>query len=421
MKVTNVERIIVDVPFTPRQQEITRQSVYNWSILELCKVTTDTGHVGWGETVIHYTYGRVTDDAVVRTIGQSPAELMNEDSLGAGLQMALFDVVGKILEVPVHRLLGTKVRDWTPISWWCSHSSPENWAAEAAEAVAQGYTNLKNKPRPWNDIVAQVDAVSKVVPPHFHLDLDPNGSWENAGNAIPIIKKLERYENVAMFETPIPQEDILGNRQIRQAVNRPVAMHFGSPPFVTAVREEVCDGFVIGGGKSMTMRQGQCAAEVSMPFWLQIVGNGLTTTWDAHLGSVLTHARWPAISCINMYSHHLLTEPVQVINGHQRVPDKPGLGVEVDEAAVEQYRVPQEVLDEHARQGQLYIHPKPRLINTIVYPDGTCIYMDYPNVPGTYVEGVRTEIWEDDGSQEWRNLYERVQKEKQVVSRWEGP
>ena len=405
----------------PRQQEITRQSVYNWSILELCKVTTDTGHVGWGETVIHYTYGRVTDDAVARTIGQSPAELMNDDSLGAGLQMALFDVVGKILEIPVHRLLGTKVRDWTPISWWCSHSSPENWAAEAAEAVAQGYTNLKNKPRPWNDIVAQVEAVSKVVPPHFHLDLDPNGSWENAGNAIPLIKKLERYENVAMFETPIPQDDILGNRQIRQAVNRPVAMHFGSPPFVTAVREEVCDGFVIGGGKSMTMRQGQCAAEVSMPFWLQIVGNGLTTTWDAHLGSVLTHARWPAISCINMYSHHLLTEPVQVINGHQRVPDKPGLGVEVDEAAVEQYRVPQEVLDEHARQGQLYIHPKPRLINTIVYPDGTCIHMDYPNVPGTYVEGVRTEIWEDDGSQEWRNLYERVQKEKQVVSRWEGP
>ena len=89
MKVTNVERIIVDVPFTPRQQEITRQSVYNWSILELCKVATDTGHVGWGETVIHYTYGRVTDDAVARTIGQSPADLMNEDSLGAGLQMAL--------------------------------------------------------------------------------------------------------------------------------------------------------------------------------------------------------------------------------------------------------------------------------------------------------------------------------------------
>ena len=120
MKVTDIDRIVVDVPFTPRAQVITRQSVYNWTILELCKVTTDTGHVGWGETVIHYTYGRVTDESVERVLGQSPAALMNEDSLGAGLQMALFDVVGKILDVPVHQLLGNKVRDWTPISWWCS-------------------------------------------------------------------------------------------------------------------------------------------------------------------------------------------------------------------------------------------------------------------------------------------------------------
>ena len=414
MKITNVERIVVDVPFTPRQQVITRQSVYNWSILELCKVTTDTGHVGWGETVVHYTYSRVSDDAVARVMGQSPADIMRDDSLGAGLQMALFDVVGKILEVPAHRLMGTKVRDWTPISWWCSHSSAENWAAEAEEAVKKGYTGLKNKPRPWDDIVAQVEAICKVVPPHFHLDLDPNGSWENAANAIPIMKKLERYENVAMFETPIPQEDILGNRQIRRSVDRPVAMHFGLPPFTTSVREEVCDGFVIGGGQSLTMRQGQCAAEVAMPFWLQIVGNGLTTTWDAHLGSVLTHARWPAISCINMYSHHLLTKPIQVINGQQQVPDGAGLGVDVDEEAIEKFRVPEKKLYENPEHP--FIHPKPRLINSIIYPDGNCIYMDNLSAPGTYIEGVRNEIIDDDGSKEWQDLYDRVQKETQVIS-----
>ena len=328
--------------------------------------------------------------------------------------MALFDVVGKILEVPAHRLMGTKVRDWTPISWWCSHSSAENWAAEAEEAVKKGYTGLKNKPRPWDDIVAQVEAICKVVPPHFHLDLDPNGSWENAANAIPIMKKLERYENVAMFETPIPQEDILGNRQIRRSVDRPVAMHFGLPPFTTSVREEVCDGFVIGGGQSLTMRQGQCAAEVSMPFWLQIVGNGLTTTWDAHLGSVLTHARWPAISCINMYSHHLLTKPIQVINGQQQVPDGAGLGVDVDEEAIEKFRVPEKKLYENPEHP--FIHPKPRLINSIIYPDGTCIYMDNLSAPGTYIEGVRNEIIDDDGSKEWQDLYDRVQKETQVIS-----
>ena len=64
VRVVDVERIIVDVPFTPRQQKITAREVYNWAILELCKVTTDTGHVGWGETVIHYTWAQVTDDAI---------------------------------------------------------------------------------------------------------------------------------------------------------------------------------------------------------------------------------------------------------------------------------------------------------------------------------------------------------------------
>ena len=197
MKVTDIERIIVDVPFTLRQQRITEREVYNWSIIELCKVSTDTGHVGWGETVIHYTWSRVTDDAVARVIGPNPAQIMNDDSLGAGLQMALFDVVGKILEVPVYTLLGNKVRNQVPISWWSIDASPADWAAEAKDAVENGYTSFKLKPRPWQDIVKQVDAINAVVPPDFKLDLDPNSTLQNAENAIPIIHKLEKYDIVA--------------------------------------------------------------------------------------------------------------------------------------------------------------------------------------------------------------------------------
>ena len=129
--------------------------------------------------------------------------------------------------------------------------------------------------------------------PHFKLDLDANSTWQNAAAAIPIIKKLEKYTNVAMFETPIPQDDVLGNMQIRGAINRPIAMHFGSPPYITNIREGVCDGYVICTGKSGVIQQGILSAEAQMPFWLQLVGNGLTTTWAAHLGSVLTHATWP--------------------------------------------------------------------------------------------------------------------------------
>ena len=423
MKVTNVERILVDVPFTPRQQQITTQSVstvYNWSLLELCKVTTDTGHVGWGETVIHYTYRRVSDESVARVLGQSPAVLMNDDSLGAGLQMALFDVVGKILEVPVYQLLGTQCRDAVPISWWSIDSSPENWAAEAADAVARGYTSFKNKPRPWWDIVAQVEAVAAAVPSDFKLDLDPNSSLRDADTAIPVLQKLATYPNVAMFESPIPQNDVEGNKQIRRVVDRPIAMHFGSPPYTTCVREDVCSGFVIGGGKSQVMREGQLSAAADMPFWLQIVGNGLTTTWAGHLGSVLTHATWPAITCINLYSEHLITQPVQVSEGVHKVPDAPGLGVEVDEDAVERFRVPAEKLDAEGYT----IHPVPEIIKTAVYPDGSCIHivgdgLSYFNAGNgeAQVEGARLELTFNDGSEAWAKLFAQA-REAPVHGTW---
>ncbi len=416
MKVIDVERTIVDVPYTPRQSQITIESVstvYNWSVLEMCKVTTDTGHVGWGETVIHYTYGRTTDESVQRVLGESPAKWMNDDSIGAGLQMALFDVVGKILEVPVHELIGTKVRDTVPISWWSIDASPQKWADEAKDAVARGYTSFKNKVRPWWDIVEQVDAICNVVPPDFKLDLDPNASFRDAATAKPIMEKLAKYDNVAMFETPIPQEHIADNKQIRAETDRPIAMHFGSPPYTVNVRESVCDGFVISGGKSDVVRQGLLSAEADLPFWLQIVGTGLTTTWAGHLGAVLTHATWPAITCLNIYNHHLLTKPVEVVDGCHRIPDTPGLGVEVDEDAVERYRAPDEKLDAEG----LYIHPEPRIIKTAVYSDGSCIHMEGDRLEyfnsgegEAQVEGARLEVWYDDGSSEWADLFQRVQK-----------
>ena len=428
MKIIDVERLVVDVPFTQRQQRIAAREVYNWAILELCKVTADSGHVGWGETVIHYTWSRVSDEAVARVMGQSPAACMRDDSLGAGLQMALFDLVGKVLEVPVHQLLGNQVRDWVPISWWSIDAAPEDWAAEAGDAVAAGYTSFKNKPRPWWDIVAQIAAVSEVVPPHFKLDLDPNSTWQNAATAIPIIKKLAPYANVAMFESPIDQNDVLGNKQIRQAIDRPIAMHFGSPPFLTNIREGVCDGYVLCAGQSTLMQQATLSAEGGFPFWLQLVGNGLTTTWAAHLGAVMSHATWPAINCVNLYSHQLLSRPIEVIGGYHQVPEGPGLGVELDMDAVERFRVPEEAIAPFAEKGQPYNRPEPRLLNSVVYPDGSCVHMAKTSQGygyfgaghgPAYVEGVHLEITPDDGSGEWADLFERA-GQRPVRARWGG-
>ena len=110
--------------------------------------------------------------------------------------------------------------------------------------MEHGYTTMKLKPRPWYDIVEQVTAISEVVPPSFKLDLDANATWQNFASAVTVIEKLKQcpgWKNIAVFESPIPQDDIIGNKQLRQAIDRPIAMHFGSPPHTVNVRENVCD------------------------------------------------------------------------------------------------------------------------------------------------------------------------------------
>lgn len=339
MKISDVERILLDVPFRERPGIHMSRRICRWSIIEVCRVTTSDGLVGYGETVVHYTWRRVTDDQVRRVINQNPVDLMWDDSLGAGLQMALFDLVGKAMGVPCYRLMGSKVRDKCPISWWAIDMPPEDWAEEVKLAVRMGYTNAKLKARPWFDIFEQVQAVSDATPNYFRLDLDFNGLLLNSGYAVPILRDLEEFPKVSIFETPIPQNDVRGYLKIKSRISRPIALHYGVPNLTVCVRENVCDGFIIGGGVSRVKRQASAAAEVNMPFWLQLVGTGITATFTLHLGSVLTHAIWPAITCHEIYSDDLIKDKIEVQGGFARVPERPGLGVTIDENALERLKI----------------------------------------------------------------------------------
>jgi L-alanine-DL-glutamate epimerase-like enolase superfamily enzyme len=339
MLIERVERILVRVPFrAPHVQAMGRRSG-DWSLVELCKVNADNGLTGWGETIIHYTWAAVTHAAVDRVVGQNPYDLLWDDTLGAGLQMALWDLCGKHAGVPAHRLLGRRCRDAAPLSYWCMDMPAEEWAAEAERAVRLGYTSLKLKARPWWDLEAQIRHLSARLPRTFHLDLDFNDTLVNAGKAIPYLKRLEQYPLVSVFESPIPQGDVDGGKKIQQHVTTPIAHHYGAPSITTALRENVCDGFVLCGGAYRVAQEAATAAQIGKPFWLQLVGTGITTAWAVQQGVVYHQAQWPAITCSEIYSHGLIRTPLRVEDGYVRVPEAPGLGIQVDEDAVEGLRV----------------------------------------------------------------------------------
>jgi galactonate dehydratase len=264
---------------------------------------------------------------------------------------------------------------------------------------------MKVKARPWFDPDEQLAVVSAAIPSYFKLDMDFNGLLLGVDQAAPLIRRLEsKYSNLAIVESPIPQTDVAGNALLRRKIQSPISMHFGSPPVMTAIREGVCDGFVISGGATRVMKHGTIAEQADMPFWLQLVGSGLTTMWGVHLGAVLPSARWPAIPCINIWSHPLIKN-FEIEGGCVPVPTEPGLGVELDWDVIEGFRVDSDYELKIKRQIHTICWPEGRQTH---YKDGS--YRD-EFLSGKllgFLPGIRLERTLDDGSDEFDRAYREL-------------
>lgn len=416
LRIEKIDRTTVHVPFREIPDRAMSREIPHWRYSEIVEVHLKGGRVGFGETLLYYTWGATSDENVASVLGKNAASVMWDDSLGAGLQIALFDAVAKACEVPVHRLLGQKLYDKTPLSWWNIDTSADDMAAECQEAFRQGYMAYKTKGRPWFDIHEQLEKSTKVVPESFKIDMDFNDTLLDAERAIPILKDLEKYPQVAIYESPIPQGDIKGNRQIREATKVAIAMHYGDPLPSVAIKQEVCDGFVIGGGASRCMARGHVAAMADLPFWLQWVGTGITAAFSLHLGAVLSHATWPAVNCHQLYTHQMLSKPITVKEGFATVPDGLGLGYELDRDAIEKFRV-------EKPPGR----PEPKRLIETRWPDGKRMYIantgevNFMLTHGQkgkipfYVPGAQTRLVPNDGAPKWKDLHEKSRREPYFV------
>jgi len=409
--VEDIKRTTVKVPYREIPKRAMDRELPHWRYSEIFEVRLKSGHTGFGETLLYYTWGVTGDDDVQRVHGKNAAEFMWDDSLGAGLQMALFDAVAKAAGVPVHRLLGRQVHQTTPLSWWNIDTSADDMASECKTAYEQGYLSYKTKGRPWFDVWEQVGKSAAVVPESFKVDMDFNDTLLDAERGIPILKDLEKYPQVDIYESPIPQGDVAGNQKICEATRVHVAMHYGNPPPKVAISSGCCDGFVIGGGAARVMQQGHTSASADMPFWLQLVGTGLTAAFSLHFGGVLSHARWPAVNCHQLYTHTLLTKPIELRDGFADVPDVPGLGYEPDPDVMERLRVEKPAS-----------RPEPERMIETRWPDGRRMYfanngkVNFMLTAGMrgeipyYERGVTSALLPDDGSPRWRELYQRARQ-----------
>ena len=410
-RVTDVQRITILNPFRSDVAKWFSISANHCQVIEIVIVETDDPNIiGYGETMIDYiaVSHKVTDQGIQRVKGHEVSEFMFDDSVGAGLQMALLDATGKALEVPVHALFEkTVVRESCPVSWWNMEAPAEVLAVEAELAISKGYLSHKIKARPWFDIYEQIQAIDAVTPANYQIDIDWNGQLLDAERAIPVIRKLLGNNKIGLFEDPIPRNDLHGQRRLLDICDKPLLTHFFEEWARPQMDTRAVSGYVIDGGVSRVLEIGGEMDRRAMEGFIQLCGTGLTVALSLHLGAVIAGAKHPYVSMVTSFTHEILRDPLEVVAGYTKVPQSPGLGVVVDEAKI----------------NALTLHDKyplelPRRIYSFYLDDGrvriytsvdqlwvdTSLSGEMPVQPERSSLGIR----DDDGSVEFDALFQRA-------------
>ncbi len=408
MRITAIEQLPIAMPLAARYDNAAgRLRMYDIDQHLVIKVHTDAGLVGYGD--YEDNPSPVPQRLVDALIGRDPFDFIHND-FHLALGMALYDLMGKHLGIPAYRLMGQKVRDAVPVAAWTRPCPPEVFREEVRRAAAQGYRVFKMHSDPRFDIIAQTCAAEEVAPPGFKLHWDLNHN-RTLATILPIVAELERHPIVGYLEDPLVWSDIDGWRTLRQKTRLPLVMHMPQLGGFQEVMQGVADLYMIGGGIGQTLISGFAYARANMPVIIQQSGNTLMKALTLHQAAVLPTASAHVVVLDDQYDEDITTEKIPVLAGCSPVPERPGLGVDVDEEAL-------------ARAAARPHIETPPFIGVLHLPGGYRAYSrGNPNVQRLTgceegaIPGIAYEYWLDDGSAAYRRVWERLGREGAFVER----
>lgn len=255
----------------------------------------------------------------------------------AGLDMALWDIKGKVLGAPVWNLLGGKVRD--RIRAYAHVSTPEL----ARTLCAKGYTAFKTGH--VRGAVQKVAALREAIGPERDLMVDLHGPpWMSLKDAIIIGRELEQFR-LLFLEEPVAPEDIEGLRRVGEAVAIPIAA--GERRSLIWGLKPLMDQRIVDVIQPDTGRTG-----ISQMMKLAHIAESNFISVAPHAGSLGPVAEYAAVHVMAAITNALLLErfenewegrdavidhKLEMIDGHVVVPDRPGLGVDIVEDAIRRH------------------------------------------------------------------------------------
>ena len=405
MKIVNVEAYPIYPEFAERNQDkqVRFQRINHRTIV---RIETDNGIVGYGD----YRQEPPLQAEIERLIDRSPFDFVHND-FHMAIGGALFDVMGKHLEIPAYKLLGPKLRERVPVAAWSRPAPPEDLAREIERAAAEGYRIFKMHSCEHYDVFEQNRAVEEVAPEGFAMQWDFNANRDLA-TVLPIVKRLQKSRVVGFIEDPLVRTDVEGWRRLREKSEVPLVMHIPPLGGLQEMLQGMADAFIVGeycGGLGDAYLRGMAYGKANMQTVIQLTGGTLTKAMAMHLGAVLPNVGH-AINLDDQYAEDVVKQRLEIVAGASPVPEKPGLGVDVDEEAL------QALIGRPAPE-------IPRHVGVLTLAGGQVLYT--PSLPpvsqltgfaeGT-VRGLDFALWEDDGSKEFAAVCDRLEREGSFLS-----
>ena len=331
MKITNIEIIPIFVPLANRYAtEAVRLNGIGHRVVY--RIETDAGIVGYGDQRIR-PGGCPPQSTVEPLISHSPFDYIN-NNLNGGLGSALYDVMGKYLDEPAYKLMGPKVRDAISVAAWTRPCDPDTFAQEIQRAASEGYTHFKMHSCEYHDVIEQTRAAEIVAPPDFKIHWDFNHNRTLAA-VLPLVAELERnHPIVGYIEDPILRTDIEGWHAIREQSRLPIVMHVPQLGGSQELIRRLADIYMVGGTIGNTLARGTACAQANVQVIMQHGAGTLGKAMALHMCAVLPTATGHAICLDDQYEEDYTTERIPVTEGFSPVPERPGLGFDVDEDAL---------------------------------------------------------------------------------------
>jgi muconate cycloisomerase len=256
----------------------------------------------------------------------------------SAVDIALHDLMGQVAGVPVHALLGGRVRDEVELTYALSIAPPEAMAAAAQEAAFCTCFKVKVAGDPEED-AARLAAIAAAVP-HATLWLDANQSYAPA-RVGPLLEAVRDLPQVFCLEQPVKSVDWFGMQQVRRSCRLPLAIDegaFSSFDLARVARLEAADLVVLKVSKSGGLRECGKSATVAEAHGMGLLGSGLTESGiglaaSVHFFSTVDTLLPPELNGPEFLAD-LFVEGLEIHNARVKVPDAPGLGIQVNEAAI---------------------------------------------------------------------------------------